>query len=298
MRSFEPDGRARVVQLASLTLFGLLLGLASGEAPAAASAPIAVPSAVPARTAASAPVSPAATAPTPAAAPEPKSTSASAPVPPTGPAAAPGGAPGAALTPAPPPPLPPGTPLYEVEIVVFQAVGLPAGEDWAAVPTPRGFGTPGTASGLDPQVVRILTPTDYHLMGVVDGLRRNGAWRPVAHAAWIQNAPNWGSHVGIPTSAVGIDVPQLTGLIFLERAPLYLHLGFDVRLQDGATYAIDEMHNIRQNEKEYFDHPRLRHHRRGHGRQAAPTLNSRRGRGVAPALSAITTTLSPVAYWY
>jgi hypothetical protein len=155
----------------------------------------------------------------------------------------------------PPPPLPVGTPLYEVEIVVFQSVGAPPLEDWNAAPNARGFGSPNTQPGLAPQVVRILGPADYRLSGIVDGLRRSGVWRPIAHAAWLQNAPNWGSHIGIPLNAVGLNVPGLTGLAFLERAPLYLHLGFDVTLQDGASYRIDEMHNVRQNEKEYFDHP-------------------------------------------
>jgi hypothetical protein len=156
---------------------------------------------------------------------------------------------------APPPPLPAGTPLYEVEIVVFSAVGTPPLEDWKAAPNPRGFGSPNAQPGLAPQVVRILGASDYRLSGVIDGLRRSGVWRPVAHAAWLQNAPNWGSHIGIPLNAVGVNVPGLTGLAFLERAPLYLHLGFDVALQEGDSYRIDEMHNVRQNEKEYFDHP-------------------------------------------
>lgn len=156
---------------------------------------------------------------------------------------------------APPPPLPAGTALYDVEIVVFRAVDAPPLEDWTAAPNPRGFGSPNAQPGLPPQVVRVLGPSDYRLNGVVDGLRRAGVWRPIAHAAWLQNAPNWGSHIGIPLSAVGVNVPGLTGLVFLERAPLYLHLGFDVALQDGDGYRIDEMHNVRQNEKEYFDHP-------------------------------------------
>ena len=156
---------------------------------------------------------------------------------------------------APPPPLPAGTALYEVEIVVFRAAGAPPIEDWNAAPSPRGFGSPNTQPGLAPQVVRVLGPADYHLSGIVDGLRRSGVWRPIAHAAWLQNAPNWGSHIGIPLNGVGVNVPGLTGLAFLERAPLYLHLGFDVVLQDGDSFRIDEMHNVRQNEKEYFDHP-------------------------------------------
>jgi hypothetical protein len=142
-----------------------------------------------------------------------------------------------------------------VEIVIFRASTLASNEDWSAAPAPRGFGTAGTQPGLDPQVVRTLLPTEYRLNAVVDDLRRNGAWLTVAHVGWVQNAPNWGSHAGVPLSALGIDTPGLTGVVFLERAPVYLHLGFDVSLQDGATYRIDEMHNIRQNEKEYFDHP-------------------------------------------
>lgn len=156
---------------------------------------------------------------------------------------------------APLPPLPAGTPLYDVEIVVFRSLSAPPLEDWSVAPNPRGFGSPTAQTGAAPQVVRILGPSDYRLSGVVDGLRRSGAWRPIAHAAWIQNAPNWGSHVGIPLNLVGVSVPGLSGLVFLERAPLYLHLGFDVTLQDGQSYTIDEMHNVRQNEKEYFDHP-------------------------------------------
>jgi hypothetical protein len=163
--------------------------------------------------------------------------------------------PAPAVEAAPPPPLPAGTVLYDVEMVVFSSLGAPPLEDWTATPSAHGFGSPGTQPGLAPQVVRILGPNDYHLNGVIDGLRRSGVWRPIAHAAWIQNAPNWGSHIGIPLNALGINVPGLTGLAFLERAPLYLHLGFDVSVQDGAIYRIDEMHNVRQNEKEYFDHP-------------------------------------------
>jgi hypothetical protein len=169
--------------------------------------------------------------------------------------AVPAAAPVAPVPPAAPAPLPPGTPLYDVEIVVFRAIGVAPTEDWSAAPTPRGFGSPGNPEHVAPEVVRVLPPSDYRLMGVIDGMRRNGQWRPIAHAAWIQNAPSWGSHVGIPLNAVGVAVPGLSGTVYLERAPLYLHLGFDVSLQEGATYTIDEMHNIRQNEKEYFDHP-------------------------------------------
>jgi len=146
-------------------------------------------------------------------------------------------------------------PLYDVEMVVFRAVKVGPAEDWNVVPPGRGFGNTGSGGGAAPQVVRILGANAYRLDGVVDDLRINGSWRVVAHAAWVQTAPAWGSHVGVPLSQVGVNVPGLSGTVYLERAPLYLHLGFDVSLTHGATYTINEMRNVRQNEKQYYDHP-------------------------------------------
>jgi hypothetical protein len=153
-------------------------------------------------------------------------------------------------------PTPADAPLYDVEMVVFRAVQVGAAEDWAIVPPGRGFGSSGNRGGAPPQVLRLLGASDYRLNGVVDDLRINGSWRPVAHAAWIQTAPPWGSHVGVPLSQLGVDAPGLSGTVYLERAPLYLHLGFDLSLTRGSdTYTINEMRNVRQNEKQYFDHP-------------------------------------------
>jgi hypothetical protein len=72
----------------------------------------------------------------------------------------------------------------------------------------------------------------------------------------VQSASNWGSNGGIALADVGIDVPGLSGMVFLERAPIYLHLGFDVTLSaEGSNYAIDEMRSVRYNNALYFDHP-------------------------------------------
>jgi hypothetical protein len=74
--------------------------------------------------------------------------------------------------------------------------------------------------------------------------------------AWVQNAPPWGSHTGLPLSQLGVDAPGLSGTVYLERARHYLELGFDVTLDaGGAPYRIVEMHNIQANEKQYYDHP-------------------------------------------
>jgi hypothetical protein len=143
---------------------------------------------------------------------------------------------------------------YAVEIIVFRVVASPQGEDWDAVPAGRGFGS-SAARGGTPQVLRVLTPADYRLGAIEATLKSSGAWRPVAHAAWVQTAANWGTHIGIALADVGIDAPGLSGMVYLERAPIYMHLGFDVRLTAGATYAIREMRSVRYNDKQYFDHP-------------------------------------------
>ena len=148
-----------------------------------------------------------------------------------------------------------GAQLYQVEMVVFRASFVGATEDWSSAPYGHNFGTPIGANAPAPQEVHTLAPSDYRLDGVVRGLRNSGSWRPIAHVAWVQTAPPWGSHTGVPLSQLGVDVPGLSGTAYLERAPQYLHLGFDVTLDAGAPYRIDEMRNVRPNEKQYFDHP-------------------------------------------
>jgi hypothetical protein len=146
-------------------------------------------------------------------------------------------------------------PLYQVEVVVFRTAYVGSDEDWSSVPPEHGFGVLLGSGAQTPQMVRTLAPSDYRLDGVVRGLTRSGSWRPVAHVAWVQTAPPWGSHTGIPLSQLGVDAPGLTGTAYLERSQHYLQLGFDVTLNAGAPYRIDEMRNVRPNEKQYFDHP-------------------------------------------
>jgi hypothetical protein len=146
-------------------------------------------------------------------------------------------------------------PLYEVEIVVFRIASVGAAEDWSAAASGRGFGNDANrANATPPQVLRVLPAADYRLAGVEAGLRGSGAWRPIAHAAWIQTAASWGTHVGIPLADLGINVPELAGTVYLERST-YLHLGVTLTLTGAATYTIDEMRSVKYNEKQYFDHP-------------------------------------------
>jgi hypothetical protein len=148
-----------------------------------------------------------------------------------------------------------GATWYGVEVIVFRASSVNAAEDWDAAPPGRGFGSSANRGGASLQVLRVLAPSDYRLGTVEATLRASGTWRPIAHAAWIQTAANWGTHAGIALTDVGINLAGLSGMVYLERAPIYLHLGFDVHLSAGATYSIKEMRSVRYNDKQYFDHP-------------------------------------------
>jgi hypothetical protein len=147
------------------------------------------------------------------------------------------------------------SPLYGVEIIIFRASSPGADEDWTATVGGRGFGSSANRGGAVPGIVKLLAATDYHMIALESSLKSSGAWRPIAHAAWIQTAANWGTHTGFALPDLGINVPGLTGTVYLERAPIYLHLGFDVQYQGAATYTLKEMRSVKYNDKQYFDHP-------------------------------------------
>jgi hypothetical protein len=160
----------------------------------------------------------------------------------------------ALLSPLPAPAEQSGATQYWVEIIIFRDSSVGASEDWSAPPSGRGFGNESTRGG-SPQVLRVLPAGDYKLAGTEASLRSSGAWRPIAHAAWIQTGANWGTHIGIALSDLGINSPGLTGMVYLERGT-YLHLGVDLSLNSGgATYSISEMRSVKYNEHQYFDHP-------------------------------------------
>ncbi len=147
-----------------------------------------------------------------------------------------------------------GATEYAVEIIVFRASNPGPSEDWTAPPQGRGFGNESTRGGA-PQLLRVLPSSDYRLAGVEAALRGSGAWRPIAHAAWVQTAANWGTHTGISLADVGINTAGLSGSVYLERAT-YLHLGMELSLAgSAATYSMSEMRSIKYNERQYFDHP-------------------------------------------
>jgi hypothetical protein len=160
-------------------------------------------------------------------------------------------------------------PAYEIEIVVFRSkIALGQPESWTAETTAGATITGGEASsGSGPvgKLLGVLPASDYRLTPIVSRLRSSAAYVPVAHAAWVQTASAWGTRAGFPLQSLGIDVPGLSGVIFLERGE-FLHLGMtlDYTMQDppgglnaapGTTFVMNETRRVRFYERNYYDHP-------------------------------------------
>jgi len=160
-------------------------------------------------------------------------------------------------------------PTYDVEIVIFRArAALGQPENWSAE-TNAGATVAGgeTASGAGTvgKLLGVLPASDYHLTSLYSRLRSSGTYTPVAHAAWVQTASAWGTRAWFSLQSLGIDVPGLTGVIFLERGE-FLHLGMtlDYTMQNpppglkaapGTTFVMNETRRVRFFQRNYYDHP-------------------------------------------
>ena len=163
----------------------------------------------------------------------------------------------------------PAGPSYDIEIVVFRArAALGQPENWAAETTAAATVAGGEASsGSGPvgKLLQILPASTYRLTSIEARLRASGTYTPVAHVAWVQSASAWGTRAGFPVESLGINVPGLTGVIFLERGE-FLHLGMtlDYTMQDppsgldapaGTTFVMNETRRVRFFQRNYYDHP-------------------------------------------
>ena len=143
---------------------------------------------------------------------------------------------------------------YQVEIVIFRAVEAPTGEDLSAPAEGRGFNRQMDSGATPPVVYRTLEASQMQLGGIASRLRSSGGWRVLAHAGWVQSATDWPRHAGIALDQLGINVPGLTGSVYVERGQ-FLHLGFNLHLGENPTWSLSELRKVRFNEKNYFDHP-------------------------------------------
>jgi hypothetical protein len=160
-------------------------------------------------------------------------------------------------------------PAYDVEIVIFRAkVALGQPENWAAETTAAATITGGEASsGSGPvgKLLQLLPASDYRLTPIAARLQSSAAYLPVAHAAWVQTASAWGTRAGFSLQSLGVDVPGLSGVVFLERGE-FLHLGMtlDYTMQHpppgldaapGTTFVMNETRRVRFYKRNYYDHP-------------------------------------------
>ena len=158
---------------------------------------------------------------------------------------------------------------YNIELIVFRATSAQGGaENWSAEAGASSVVAGEESAGGSSQVghfVAALPASAYQLTEIENRLRSSGAYVPVAHAAWSQTASAWGTRAGFPLQRLGIDIPGLSGNVFLERG-LYLHLGMALSYAmpsppaglgagPGTTFTINESRRIRFYERNYFDHP-------------------------------------------
>ncbi len=170
-------------------------------------------------------------------------------------------------TPPATPPAPGGT-VYNIEIIVFRATSaLGAPEDWSAEAGARNVAGEESASGAVQvgHFVASLPSSAWQLGELESRLRASGAYVPVAHAAWSQTASSWGTRAGFTLQKLGVDVPGLSGSVFLERGQ-WLHLGMAMTYAMPAPpaglgaapdtpFVINESRRVRFYERNYFDHP-------------------------------------------
>ena len=161
-------------------------------------------------------------------------------------------------------------PAYNIEIVVFRATSAQGGaENWVAETgsgnTIAGDEGSSTSSSQVGHFVAAIPSSAYQLTEIEGRLRSSGAYVPIAHTAWSQTASGWGTRAGFPVQRLGVDVPGLTGTVFLERGQ-YLHLGMTLTYVDpsppgglgaasGTTFTINQSRRIKFYERNYYDHP-------------------------------------------
>jgi hypothetical protein len=173
-----------------------------------------------------------------------------------------------AAAPAPAPAPGPASTVYNIEIIVFRATSpLGGAEDWSAEAGARNIAGEESASGAATvgHFVAALPSSVWQLGELESRLRTSGLYVPVAHTAWSQTASSWGTRAGFTLQKLGIEVPGLSGSVFLERGQ-WLHLGMSLTYAMAAPppglgaapdtpFTLNESRRVRFYERNYFDHP-------------------------------------------
>src|SRR5256714_8343287 len=174
---------------------------------------------------------------------------------------------------APPPParVSAAGPVYNIEIIVFQATATLGGaENWSAE---AGAGTRSIVAGDESasgsaqvgHFVAMLPASVWQLTELDNRLRASGTYVPVAHVAWSQTASSWGTRAGFALQRLGINVHGLSGTVFLERGQ-FLHLGMSLTYAMASPppglgaapdtpFTLNQSRRVHFYERNYFDHP-------------------------------------------
>src|SRR5579862_1736753 len=165
-------------------------------------------------------------------------------------------------------PAPAASPVYNIEIIVFRPTSVVGGaENWSAEAGTRSIAGDESAGGSSEigHFVAVLPNTAWQLTDLESRLRASGAYVPVAHAAWSQTASSWGTRAGFPVNRLGVDVPGLSGNVYLEHGQ-FLHLGLSLSwamdnppdglgAAPGTQFTLNETRRVRFYERNYYDHP-------------------------------------------
>jgi hypothetical protein len=160
-------------------------------------------------------------------------------------------------------------PTYNIEMIVFRSTSAQGGaENWSAEGASSEDSVAGAESGSGSSVgrfVNLLPTSQFQLSEIENKLRSSGAYVPVAHVAWSQTASAWGTRAGFTVQKLGIDVPGLSGTVFLERGQ-FLHLGMALSYAPpdppaglgaapGTTFTLNQSRRVKFYERNYYDHP-------------------------------------------
>jgi hypothetical protein len=167
----------------------------------------------------------------------------------------------------------PPVPAYNIELIIFRATSALGGaENWAAEAGARTFSndsnTGESEAAGSTQVGRFLAAlpeAQFQLTDIEKRLRASAGYAPLAHVAWTQTASAWGTRAGFSLQRLGIDIPDMTGTVVLERGQ-FLHLGMTLAYAPanppaglgaapGTTFTLNQGRRVRFSERSYFDHP-------------------------------------------
>jgi len=162
-----------------------------------------------------------------------------------------------------------GGTVYNIEIIVFRAAAALGGaETWSAEAGARSIIAGDESTSGSAQVgrfVALLPASVWQLTELENRLRASGTYVPVAHVAWSQTPSSWGTRAGFAVQRLGLNVPGLTGTVFLERGQ-FLHLGMSLTYAmpspppglgaaPDTPFTLNESRRVRFYERSYFDHP-------------------------------------------